>query len=151
LQSGALRSRFQPMSRRVVLLIALLSLAVLGAAAAPWTLTGNRLPAAVAEHLQDQYGLMARAGGRSTFALLPTPRVKFENVSIAFPQDAATVEGATLRGDLRLLPLLFGRIELSEISLSDARIAVSHGRLRDLDWARLVRDRLGNAPADRLI
>jgi AsmA protein len=139
------------MSRRVVLLIALLSLAILGAAAAPWTLTGGGLSMAVTEHLQQRYGLAASAGGRSTFALLPTPRVKFEDVTIAFPNETARVEGATLRGELRLLPLLFGRIELSEIRLSEARIMASHRKLHELDWSKLIKDRLENAPAYRLI
>lgn len=139
------------MSRRVVLLIALLSLAILGAAAAPWTLTKGGLSTAITEHLHDRYGLASSAEGRSTFALLPTPRVKFEDVSITFPNDVARVERATLRGELRLLPFLFGRIELTEIHLSEARITASHQKLRELDWPALIKGRLGNTPAYRLI
>src|SRR3712207_5368952 len=64
----------QSMSRRVVFLIALISLAILGAAAVPWTLTGSRLSSAVTRHLRASYGLDFAVEGRSTFALLPTPR-----------------------------------------------------------------------------
>jgi len=139
------------MSRRVVFLIALLSLVILGAAAAPWNLTGSSLTREVAEHLRERYGLDFRAEGRSTFALLPTPRVKFEKVAIAFPDRATRIDGGILRGELHILPLLFGRIELSEISLSNTEISASYRTLRSLDWAGLLKDRLETTHARRLI
>jgi AsmA protein len=113
------------MSRRVVFLIALIALAVLGAAAAPWTLSGSGLSRSVAEHLKDHYGLDLEVKGRSTFAILPTPRVKFEDVNLAFPRETAKAKGGILRGELHLLPLFIGRIELKEITLSDTRIETS--------------------------
>ncbi len=139
------------MSRRVVFLIALISLAVLGAAAVPWTLTGSRLTAAVARHLRANYGMDFAVAGESTFALLPTPRVKFEGMRLSFPGQAITADGGTLRGELRLTSLLLGRIELSEIMLSETRITVSQAALAGQDWQALLKERLGAAHARRLI
>lgn len=139
------------MSRRVVFFIALISLAVLGAAAVPWTLTGSRLSSAVTRHLRASYGLDFAVEGRSTFALLPTPRVKFEGMKLAFPDQAVKADGGTLRGELRLLPLLVGRIELSEIMLSETRITASQSALAAQDWQVLLQDRLGAGHARRLI
>ncbi|MFC4171920.1 AsmA-like C-terminal region-containing protein [Microvirga sp. GCM10011540] len=139
------------MSRRVVFLIALISLAVLGAAAVPWTLTGSRLSSTVAGHLRKSYGLDLTVEGRSTFAVLPTPRVKFENMTLAAADGSAKAEGGTLRGELRLLPLLFGRLELSEVMISETRITASHEALRALDWAGLFKEGTKPIPARRLI
>ncbi|QFU16221.1 AsmA family protein [Microvirga thermotolerans] len=139
------------MSRRLVLFIALATLALLGAASAPWTLSPGGLAAAVTEHLQGRYGLSVAVSGRSTFALLPTPRVKFEEVTLSYPKHSLKAEGATLRGELRILPLFMGRIELSEIALNDARITAAAAALRGIDWARLFRDRMGETHARRLI
>jgi AsmA protein len=139
------------MSRRVVFLIALISLAILGAAAVPWNLTGTRLSVAVARHLRANYGLDFTVGGESTFALLPTPRVKFEGMKLSFPNETLKAEGGTLRGELRLLSLLLGRIELSEIMLSETRITASEGALSSQDWQALLKDRLGAAHARRLV
>ncbi len=139
------------MSRRVVLFIALLALAVLGAAAAPWTLTGNSISTAVTEHMKQRYGVDFRIEGRSTFALLPVPRVKFEDVTLQLPGQTLRAEDATLRGELRLLPLLFGRIDLSEIALSGARITGSLQALKSLDWAEILKGRPDIAYADRVI
>ncbi|MBF9232292.1 AsmA family protein [Microvirga alba] len=139
------------MSRRAVLLIALISLAILGAAAAPWTLSGAGLSSAVGEHLRVRYGFDFHVAGRSTFAVLPTPRVKFEDVKLAAPNQAVLVEGGTLRGELRILPLIFGRVEISEIALSDTAITASYQALRSLDWADLLEDRPHGRQARRLI
>ncbi len=139
------------MPRRLVFLIALISLAVLGVASAPWTLTGSGLSWAVANHLKDRYGLDFKVNGRSTFALLPTPQVKFENITLSFPHQEARADGGTLRGELRLWPMLLGRVELREISLSQTRISASQQAIRSLDWERLLNERLGKTHARRLI
>ncbi|MCB8819811.1 AsmA family protein [Microvirga rosea] len=139
------------MSRRVVFLIALAVLVLLGAASAPWTLTPGGLSAAVTEHLRDRYGLELAVGGRSTFALLPTPRVKFEGVTLSVPTQSLKADKATLRGELRILPLLFGRIELGEVALSDASVTASANALRSLDWSGFFKDRENETYARRLV
>jgi AsmA protein len=139
------------MSRRVVLLIALIALAVLGTAASPWTLPGGGLAAELTRHVKDKYGLDLTVKGRSTFAVLPIPRVKFENVMLQFPDQALKAEGGTLRGELRLLPLLFGRIELSDFDLTETRITASFGAMQSVKWTEMVKDRTSETYARRLI
>lgn len=111
------------MPRRVVLLLSLLALAVLGTAIAPWTLSSGGLAASVGRQFRDNYGLDLKVAGRSTFALLPIPRVKFEEISLG-SDHGLTVERGVLRGELRLLPLLLGRVELAEAALSEARVVI---------------------------
>lgn len=139
------------MSRRVVLLIALIALAVLGTAASPWTLPGGGLAAELTRHVKDKYGLDLTVKGRSTFAVLPIPRVKFENVTLQFPDQALKAEGGTLRGELRLLPLLFGRVELSDFDLTETRITASFEAMQSVKWTEMVKDRTSETYARRLI
>lgn len=139
------------MSRRIVFFIALIALAVLGTAASPWTLPGSGLSAELRTHVKERYGLDLTVRGRSTFAVLPIPRVKFENVTLAFPDEALKAEGGILRGELRLLPLLFGRIELSDFDLTDTRITGSFQKLQAVDWAGVFKDRSEETHARRLI
>lgn len=139
------------MSRRAVLLIALISLAVLGTAASPWTLPGGGLSAELTRHVKDKYGLDLTVRGRSTFAVLPIPRVKFENVTLQLPEQALKAEGGTLRGELRLLPLLVGRIELSDFDLTETRITASAKALQSVRWKEAVKDRSSETYARRLV
>jgi AsmA protein len=128
------------MSRRVSLTLALLGFALLIAAVAPWTLSGG-FAAAVARHLSQDYGLGFQVNGRSTIVLLPMPRVKFQDVTVRSSAGMVVAEGGTLRGQLELLPLLLGRAELSEMSLTDSRItvAVAPSGLADSGLAEFLR------------
>ncbi|MXQ12545.1 AsmA family protein [Microvirga makkahensis] len=139
------------MSRRVIFLIALIALALVGAAAAPWTFRENGLSSALSDHMKERYGLDLTVDGRSTFAVLPIPRVKFEGVTVRFPDQALEARGGTLRGEIRILPLLFGRIELSDFDLSDSRITASAEALRAVNWADAFKSRSRTLHARRLI
>ncbi|MBF9196759.1 AsmA family protein [Microvirga terrestris] len=139
------------MSRRVVFLIALISLAVLGTAASPWTLPGGGLSAELKEHVRSRYGLDLTVRGRSTFAVLPIPRVKFENVALEFPNGALKAEGGILRGELRILPLLFGRVDLSDFDLTETRITASAQKLQAVKWTEIFKDRATETHARRLV
>jgi AsmA protein len=139
------------MSRRVILFLALIALAVLGTAASPWNLTGSGLSAALTEHVKEKYGIDLTVEGRSTFAVLPIPRVKFENVTLRFPDQALMAKGGTLRGELRLLPLLFGNIELSDFDLTESRITGSFQALQAAKWSEILKDRSNETYARRLV
>jgi len=144
-------NKIKLMSRRVAFSIALIAFAVLAAAAAPWTLRENGLSSALADHMKERYGLDLTVEGRSTFAVLPIPRVKFQDVTIRFPNEALTAEGGTLHGEIRLLPLLLGRIELSDFDLSDSRITASARALQDVKWGDVFRSRTSASHARRLV
>jgi AsmA protein len=132
------------MPHRAVLLVSLLCLALVGTAVAPWTVSNGAMAEAVAKQLREVYGLDLRVDGRSTVAFLPVPRIKFEEVALSTADGASVVRGGQLRGELRLLPLLTGRLELSELSLAGAYVAADAKGL----WsgpAQRVRARLGEA------
>ncbi len=139
------------MSRRVAFLTALIALALIGAAAAPWTFRENGLSSALADHMKERYGLDLTVKGRSTFAVLPIPRVKFEDVTVRFPDQTLQAEGGILRGEIRIMPLLFGRIELSDFDLSDSRITASARALQAVNWSGAVKSRSRTLHARRLI
>lgn len=139
------------MSRRVIAVIALIALALVGAAAAPWTFRENGLSSALSDHMKERYGLDLTVQGRSTFAVLPIPRVKFEDVTLRFPGQALTAEGGTLRGEIRVLPLLFGRIELSDFDLSDSKITASSKGIQAVNWSEAFTSGSKAVHARRLI
>lgn len=132
------------MPHRAVLLVSLLCLAAVGVAVAPWTVSTGAMAEAVAKQLREVYGLDLRVDGRSTIAFLPVPRIKFEEIALGTLDGQAIASGGQLRGELQVLPLLAGRLELAELSLNGARIAADS----KASWAgpaRRVRARLGEA------
>src|SRR3954454_25158134 len=126
------------MSRRTYFVIVLIVLAALATTVAPWTLSSGGFAASVADQLHDGYGIDLQVRGRSTFALLPVPRMKFEDVTLSSSDGAIRAEGGTLRGELRVVSLLRGRIELSEVSLADSRITLADKVVQSLDLGRAV-------------
>jgi AsmA protein len=137
------------MSRRTILIVALALLGVLVAIIAPWTVTTGGLAAAVAGQLRSVYGLDMTVAGRSTIALLPVPRVKFENVAFSAGGPDPIVRAEILRGEFRLLPLLTGRIELSEVALSGASIQIELDDGGRSGWDRVATALLGRVAGRR--
>ena len=141
------------MSRRRILGLALVALAALALAVAPWTVSTGRLTAAVARQLRSVYGLDLTVKGRGTIAFLPVPRVKFEDVSLGVPGRLPLVEAAQLRGEFRLWPLLVGQVDLAELALNDAKVRLDGADGASLwspVWAR-QRDRIERKAASRHI
>lgn len=125
------------MTRSKLFLVTAAVLLVCAMAVMPWTLTTTPLATSIGEELRRTTGLSLATDGKATFALLPVPRVKLENVSLQTPQGEEVAQARQLRGELRLLPLLFGRMELVEVTLVQPRLDLSRiGTLRDL-WAVL--------------
>ena len=141
---GNTRADPTAMPRRKILLFSVLALALLATAVAPWTLSSGGIMAGVSKHLGEGFGLDLEVRGRSTLAILPIPRVKFENVTLSSKDRSVTVEGGTMRGEVRLLPLVFGRIELSDIAISGSRLGVQG------DWARWLAEISAGRPEARL-
>jgi AsmA protein len=140
------------MSRRLVLILALACIAALAAAVAPWTLSSDALRARISAQLKDIYGLELSAAGRSTIAFLPVPRLKFEDIALTNAQGAAVARGGTLRGEFRILPILAGRLELSEVSLSETRIDIDTDSGEQPAWAGTIArlwERIGSPQTPR--
>ncbi|HEY8260381.1 MAG TPA: AsmA family protein [Methylosinus sp.] len=107
----------------IVAPLAVAALAI-AAAIAPWTFSTHALMQAVGEQLQESAGLHVAAKGRSTFSLLPRPHIAVEEVAFADPGFALTIEAEQLRGNVDILPLLAGRLELVGIELVRPRIEI---------------------------
>jgi AsmA protein len=124
------------MLRRAAYVVVIAIMAALAAAVVPWTVSPDALRSSVSARLRDLAGLELAAAGAGTVALLPVPRVSFESVALTAANGAAVVRGGRLRGELRILPLLAGRLEFGELSLADAAIDIDLGDDAGGAWDR---------------
>lgn len=92
-------------------------LAAAAAAWAPWTISTPSLRAEIAGETKRMTGLSLTGGGRHAFALLPRPHVKIEHARLGDATGAFEAEIDVLKIDLRLLPMLAGRLEPAGASL----------------------------------
>ena len=103
---------------------ALLCVLAFIAALSPWPLSDTRVAAALADAAAALGGARVSAGAGAAFALLPRPRILLRDVRLA---DAAAAIAAAAPGaslELRILPLLAGRIEVARIALDHPDVAV---------------------------
>jgi AsmA protein len=112
------------MRRALKITAALAGVAALVLALAPWTVSSRALTGIVAQQLKSEFDLDLDVAGRTVIAFLPSPRLKFEEVSITGADGASLTRGGELRGQLAVFPLLLGQIVVDEISLSNARVDV---------------------------
>jgi AsmA protein len=112
------------MRRLVTILAMLVVLAGAVLALAPWTVSPRALTEDVSAQLREEFGIELDVAGRTVIAFLPLPRVKFEGVTLATPDGRTLARGGELRGQLAIGPLLYGRIVVDEISLSNSRIDI---------------------------
>src|SRR5215212_8736875 len=146
----------KPMTRRALSILASLAgLAVLTMAVVPWTTSSAPLKAAIARQLRETYGVELTVAGRSTIALLPVPRLKFEDVALATPEGMPLVRGGQLRGEFSIVSFLGGRLELSDLSLHGSRIDIDVDADGQTAWAtpigKVRANIVGSVPPSRHI
>ncbi|HSP23992.1 MAG TPA: AsmA family protein [Saliniramus sp.] len=112
------------MNRILKFTAAIIVLAGIVMALAPWTVSSRALTDRVAQQLETELGFDLKVGGRTVIAFLPVPRIKFENVSIHGADGAPLSRGGELRAQLAAGPLLLGQIMLDEVSLSNSRVDI---------------------------
>jgi AsmA protein len=115
-------------SRRWLIALGAVAALALGAAAAPWTFSTAALLEEIAGQLNASSGLYIAAKGRSTFSLLPRPHITIESIAFADPAAALTIEAERLHGNVLLLPLLAGKLEIADVELVRPRIDVDLDR-----------------------
>ena len=118
LRAGTPRLRAVKLASLVALLLAA------GAAIAPWTVSRGALREEIAAQLRSSSGLYVYTVGASTFSLLPRPTVRLADISFVDPRGALTIQAHELRGLVRILPLLAGRLELSEATLDRPNLTI---------------------------
>ncbi len=139
------------MAHKLKWLAAAAGLLILFIALAPWTISGAAMRMQLSEQVTQMTGLTAEPAGRATFALLPRPRIKIEDVTIRDGDERLLIKSAFLRGNLRLLPMLAGRMEVSSIALASTRIELDlDDKPRTNTLARAERDASQRLAAQRL-
>ena len=88
----------------------LIALALAAAGFFPWSFSAAALRHHIGAQIAQETGLTLTSSGRVTFALLPTPRIKIENIGLR--GGSLSLDAQVLRGNLRLLPMIGGRVEL---------------------------------------
>ena len=112
------------MSRRAGLAVLLSCFVALAAAVVPWRVSSDALRSAVSARLHEIAGLELTAAGTATLAILPVPRLAFETVTLTSASGTPVARGGTLRGELRILPLLAGRLQFAELALTETTIDI---------------------------
>jgi AsmA protein len=115
------------MPRRILFAVLIACFAVLAAAVVPWRLSSDALRSWASGPLRRISGLELTAAGPGTIALLPVPRLRLDSITLAAPDGTPVVRGGPLKGEIRILPLLIGRLEFAELALSGAAIDVELG------------------------
>ena len=101
------------------------ALVALVAIAAPWTFSTNVLREDIAAQLRSSTGLYVFTRGRTSFSLLPQPQIRLEKISFVDPNGGLVVEADELRGYLRLLPMLAGRLEVTEAEILRPQLQIN--------------------------
>ncbi len=119
--------------RRLLLGSAIALCAMIGAAAAlaSWLYSPAATLAAVTRQINDATGLYVAARGGPRLSLTPRPQLVMTGVAFADRNKALRIEADELRGNLRLLPLLAGRLKLDSLTVTRPRAQV------DLDQASI--------------
>lgn len=112
---------------RWLALAAIVSAGLIGleAAVAPWLFSPTALLDAIAVQLQGSSGLYVSPRGRARFSLLPRPSIAIEGVSFADRNGALFIDAQALRGDVDLLPLLAGRLNVAAVTLIRPRATLA--------------------------
>ena len=94
---------------------------VVGNAAGPYLFRVATLQSEIATQVRLTTGLTLATPARARFDLLPSPRIKMSGVHVSDPSGTMTIDADTLQGEVRLLPLLVGRLELASATLFETQ------------------------------
>ena len=112
----------------------LAAVAAVGVAAVPFLFDGETLLSDVSEQVRATTGLVIECKGQARFVFLPDPHVSIGGLHVHDPSGTLTIDADALHGEVRLLPLLVGRLELSSATLVRPRLTI------DLDGRAMRRD-----------
>jgi AsmA protein len=128
------------MKRRYLFLATLLAIALLVAAMVPWQVSTSVVTREAASRVKALTGLALKVDGATTIALLPVPRVKMDDVVFKTLDGDVALRARQMRGELRWLPLIAGRVELSDATLLEPTIITADTKGASV-W-RVAADRL---------
>ncbi len=120
-----------PWLLKTAALCLLAAVVAVGVAAVPFLFDGATLLSDVSAQVRATTGLVIEAKGRARFVFLPDPHVSLGGLHVRDPSGTLTIDADTLQGEVRLLPLLVGRLELSSATLIRPHLTI------DLDGGAL--------------
>lgn len=110
--------------------LAAVLLALVGLAAAPWTVSQSAQIDAIEKEIKSGSSVRLVSHGRSVFAVLPRPHIRIYDVNLEFDEGVAEVTASSLRVDLGLSGLFTGRLDLARVTLADAVLTLDPTRSR---------------------
>lgn len=109
---------------RVIGFAALVALLLVAAhAGAPYLFNRATLQSEIDAQVRTTTGLTV-ASQHARFDLLPSPHVTMRGVRVANASGSLRISADRLDGDVRLLPLVVGRIELADVTLVKPHVAI---------------------------
>lgn len=105
-------------------IVVLALLLALGRAAGPYLFRVATLENEIATQVRLTTGLTLASPGHARFDLLPSPRIKMVGFHVSDPSGTLTIDAASLEGEVRLLPLLVGRLELASATLMKPELVI---------------------------
>jgi AsmA protein len=126
--------------KQIAILIAcVVAIGILVIAAAIHVVPGDSVREAVASEIRAVTGFDPLLHGPVSVSMFPAPTVEFSDVTLNEPvagETAFAVEQLIV--NLRVVPLLAGRIEIADISLTKPRIAVTIHSDGHTNWSPLI-------------
>lgn len=111
-----------PVTTALAFLVSAASVVVL--ACAPYVFDRDGVGREIAAQIRTATGLQISTADAVQFNLLPRPNIVADGVRIVDPSGAISIDAVQLRGHARLLPLLVGRVELTDASLVRPQMAI---------------------------
>jgi len=126
--------------RQIAILIApVVAVGILATAAATRVIPGDTVGAAVESQIRAATGLDVLLHRPASVSIFPAPTVEFSDVALSEPSAGETTFAAErLTVNLRMMPLLAGRIEIADISLTKPHIAVTVYADGRTNWSPLI-------------
>lgn len=112
--------------KRIATVALFAALCVFGVLAAlPYTVPRHEIREAVMRSLVAGTGIAPNIGG-AHLALFPRPSVRFNNIRFG-TGDKGGLSAGSLRATVKLLPLLFGRVEVATLTFEQAHLNIEAG------------------------
>jgi len=125
--------------RTAILIAAVVAAGILGIAAATYVIPVDAIRGAVESEIRAVTGLDPQLRGAVSVSMFPAPTVEFSDVALGEPLAGETALAAEqLTANLRLVPLLAGRIEIADILLTKPHIAVTISPDGHTNWSPLI-------------
>ncbi len=113
------------MTRRAAIIAFSLVVAIGLLGSRSWDVALGRVQRAAVSAIEERTGFVVKAIERAEIALLPLPRISLSQVAFSQRDGALSGEAVRVKAQLRLLPLLGGRISFDRVDLIAPRIDVA--------------------------